>query len=302
MKRFLLMLVITAFTAATVTAQRVTTLLINPSSSVGDALTVDWRGNVYASDFQGGTAIYKIKPNGEATTYATGFNGPAGSDFDSHGNLFVANFNSGVVSKVTPDGAVSTFAAGLNGPVGVVVDEHDNVFVTDAGIGNNPGRKISKITPDGIVSTFVDFGAIDPGFLALGGLARDRRGNFYVSNFINGKIKKVTPNGTATDFAIIPGNISFETGPLGYLTYSNGNLFVTYIGGNQIFKITLAGETSVFAGTGQPGEVDGSLSTAQFNGPNGIAATRFGAVLYVSDVNARSLRRITGVRRAGEHQ
>ena len=33
--------------------------------------------------------------------------------FDSMGNLYVANLNSGSVSKVTPAGVVSTFTSGI---------------------------------------------------------------------------------------------------------------------------------------------------------------------------------------------
>lgn len=297
MKKLFVLALVLFLTGVSTFAQRVITVL--PSGSQGgDALTIDERGNVYASDFAGGgTSVLKITRRGEISVYATGFSGAAGADFDSKGNLFVSNFNSNVVSKVTPNGTVSTFATGFLGPVAVVVDERDNVFVTNAGIGQIPGYKINKIKPNGTVSTFIDFATVDPSFLALGGLTRDDAGNFYVSNFINGKIKKITRQGVAADFATIPGNISFETGPLGNMTYSCGNLYITYIGGNVVYRVSLAGEVSLFAGTGQAGEVDGPVLSAQFNGPNGIVATRRGN-LYVSDFNTRTLRKIIGVRRA----
>lgn len=299
MKKTLCLAVIIFLTGVSTFAQRVITVL-PAGGQGGDALSIDERGNVYASDFAGGgTSVLKITRGGEVSVYATGFNGAAGSAFDSQGNLFVANFNSNEISKVTPNGAVSTFASGFLGPVGVVVDDRDNVFVTNAGVGRTPGYKINKIRPNGTVSTFVDFATVDPSFLALGGLAQDDAGNFYVSNFINGKIKKITRRGVATDFATIPGNISFETGPLGYLTYSCGNLYITYIGGNVVYRVSLAGEVSLFAGTGQAGEVDGRVLSAQFNGPNGIVATRRGN-LYVSDFNTRALRKIIGIRRADD--
>lgn len=299
MKKMFALALVLFLTGVSTFAQRVITVL-PAGSQGGDALSIDRRGNIYASDFAGGgTSVLKITRRGEVSVYATGFNGAAGSAFDSKGNLFVANFNSSVVSKVTPNGAVSTFATGFLGPVGVVVDKRDNVFVTNAGVGQNPGYKINKITPDGTVSTFIDFATVDPGFLALGGLAQDDAGNFYVSNFINGKIKKITPQGVAADFATIPGNISFETGPLGYMTYSCGNLYITYIGGSVVYRVSLESEVSIFAGTGQPGEVDGPVLAAQFNAPNGIVATKRGN-LFVSDFNTRALRKIIGVRQSDD--
>ena len=60
----------------------------------------------------------KVTPAGVVSTFASGFNGPAGLAFDSAGNLYVAN-DDGTVSEVTPAGVVSTFASGFNDPAGL---------------------------------------------------------------------------------------------------------------------------------------------------------------------------------------
>jgi hypothetical protein len=46
-------------------------------------------------------------------------NEPVGLAFDSAGNLFEAEANSGNIYEFTPGGAQSTFASGLNRPVGL---------------------------------------------------------------------------------------------------------------------------------------------------------------------------------------
>src|SRR5207244_3760497 len=83
--------------------------------------------------------------------FAFGLNGPVGLAFDSSGNLFEADYNSGTINKFTPAGVPSNppFATGLSNPTGLAFDSSGNLFEADQGSGT-----IFIFTPAGIKSTF----------------------------------------------------------------------------------------------------------------------------------------------------
>jgi sugar lactone lactonase YvrE len=114
-------------------------------------------GSIYGtSQGVGDMRIYKIAQDGTKTVYAgsgasgksnesTGkpltatFNNPEGLDFDSAGNLYVAEVSNGLVRKITPSGNVTTFVdlSGTTGVSDVAVDSAGNVFT----VGGNTVRK-----------------------------------------------------------------------------------------------------------------------------------------------------------------
>ncbi|MBC7935666.1 MAG: hypothetical protein H7Y86_09985 [Rhizobacter sp.] len=270
-----------------------------------DGLTTDNLGNVYATDnigtspdpFNGnGTTIYKIKPNGERTLFADKLDGgPAGCCFDKWGNFYVCTFRDGKLIKIKPNGSRQVIADNLEGPIQVVSDRQGNLFVSVAGIGEAVGSKIYKFTPNGTKSILADLFSL--GGIALTGMAIDKYDNLYVGNFVNDIIHKVTPGGTATVFVhlSLPG-IPY-TPFTGYLTYANENIYAAGTTISRLYKITLAGQVSVLAGTGQAGAQDGAPATATFTGPNGIAADPSGNVLYISESVSKRLRRIVSLKK-----
>jgi sugar lactone lactonase YvrE len=80
--------------------------------------------------------------------------------------------------------------------------------------------------------------------------------------------------------------------PADVATDAAGNTYVADAYGNRILKITLAGDKSVLAGTGQAGDEDGEGPSASFSMPSGLAFDAVGA-LYVADMGNRKIRKIT---------
>jgi sugar lactone lactonase YvrE len=91
-------------------------------------LACDNAGNLFVGnvgDSIGTGAIYKFTPEGARTTFASGFKIPYSLTFDSAGNLFVADFQSGgrketdpvffTIYKFTPGAVKSTFASSIPG-------------------------------------------------------------------------------------------------------------------------------------------------------------------------------------------
>jgi sugar lactone lactonase YvrE len=187
-------------------------------------LVVDANGDIYIAD-TGNQVVRKITMStGLVSTYAgTGYRGlvdgilassafssPYGIAIDASGNIFVADAANNVIRKITvATGLVSTFAGtGQQGltdgpaatatffhPGAIIFDASGNLFVSE--LGNNT---IRKITADGTVSTYAGSGAAGAAdgpaatasFKQPNGMAFDSKGNLYVADQLNNKIRKIS--------------------------------------------------------------------------------------------------------------
>jgi len=105
---------------------------------------------------------------------------------------------------------------------------------------------------------------------------------FYVSTLAgNGTAGGVNGTGSAATF----------NGPTG-ITLVSGNVFIADRTNNLIRKITPAGVVTTFAGSGSPGLVNGTGTSASFSGPNGLCADASGNI-YVADAGNHVIRKIT---------
>ena len=103
-------------------------------------------------------------------------------------------------------------------------------------------------------------------------------GHFYVANFANGDIVRISPTGEATRFATLPGNNN------GHIVFGNGVFYVVARGNHQIYELTLEGELTVIAGNGERGLDDGPADKATLSLPNDVALSPDGRILYWNDV------------------
>ncbi|MEO7530645.1 MAG: LamG-like jellyroll fold domain-containing protein [Sediminibacterium sp.] len=297
-------------------------------------IAVDNLGNLYIAD-ELNNKIRKMAPDGTVTTLAgsgkagaennskgglASFNGPGGIGVDRQGNIYVADVYNHKVRKITPAGSVSTLAgsghqgyvddarglmAEFDYPVDVTVDEAGNVYVADE--GNN---KIRKITTSGSVSTFAGSGAVGAldnrvGVLATfnqpNGIAVDQKGNVYVADQLNHKVRKITPigavstlagNGQAGSSDNNVGILAAFNNPRGITVDRIGNVYVGDVGNQKVRKITAAGVVSTLAGSGVAGAQDNQNgSLAEFYFPDGVAIDSLGN-LYVADALNNKIRKI----------
>ena len=243
-------------------------------------ISIDRDGNVYVADFGAvlgdaatmGRQVFKLSPSGSAEVFATGFEGASGNEFDSNGYLYQSNIRGNFISRVAPDGTHTVFVReGIAAPVGIVIDEDDTLFVANCGDGS-----IRRVTSDGASHAFVQ----DELLQCPNGITLDEAGNLYVANFNNGDVIEITPDGTPSRLATVPGNNN------GHLTYAEGSLYVVARGDHRIYRVSLQGEVTPFAGDGVRGRVDGPAERARFSYPNDIAYDPRRRTFYVNDIAA----------------
>ena len=242
------------------------TVVDSIAGAVG-GVSVDRGGDIYVADFRDN--VWKVRPDGRLSLFATGFYGASGNTIDGAGNLFQSSFFGNYVSRVNRLGEHEVYASrGLQGPVGLAMDAVGNLYVN-----NCTGNTISVVRPDRSVETL----AADTLLNCPNGLTIDPAGNLYVVNFRDERMLKVSPEGEVTDFASLPG------GGNGHVTFARGALIATSFQGHRVYRVSLTGDVTLLAGTGERGETDGSTDVATFSWPNGIAAGPSGDRVYIND-------------------
>jgi sugar lactone lactonase YvrE len=210
----------------------------------------------------------KIGPLGggyaDGLALAAQFHDPMGLALDADGNLYVSDWVNHRIRRISSAGTVTTVAGGgLPGPYGGLVD--------------GP--------------------ASDARFFGPEGLAVDAKGNIFIADTLNNRIRRISPDGIVTTVAGGgPGTVygfdgTLVDGPVDIARFNDpsdvvvdtaGLLYVTDRLNHVIRMITPDGQVSTFAGTGQPGSTDGVGRAASFELPNRIAIDRYGN-LYVSE-------------------
>jgi uncharacterized protein (TIGR03437 family) len=257
--------------------------------------------------------------NGNATATPLGF--PRGLWLDSTGAVYFVDGSYGVVLKLGTDGSLTRVAGNfnsfgspadgpatavsLNSPIDVSTDSAGNVYIAETG-----SHLIRKVTPAGALTTFVgrvhyagDGGAATAALLNTPtDIALDGRGNTFIADAYNYRIRKVAADGTISTYA---GTGTPGTPQSGTPAASNALPFINvmtsdsagtlyFASATQVWKIGSDGVIRLVAGTGASGNTGdgGAAESATFQSLTGIAVDASGNV-YVADNGADRVRLIS---------
>jgi sugar lactone lactonase YvrE len=254
-----------------------------------------------------------------AATLAT----PAAVAYDTTGNLYLADADNHVIREISTSGIITTIAgtgiegysgdgaaatsAQLDTPTGVAVDASGNLYIADS--HNHRIREVSG----GTITTFAGIGT--PGYsgdaaaataaqLSLpSGVAVDTRGNLYIADTNNHRIREVS-NGTITTIAgdgeeLYAGDGAAATAaaldsPTSVAVDATGNVYIADRL-NQRIRMVSAGIITTLAGASTAGfSGDGAASTAAtLAKPSGVSVDAAGNV-YIADTDNQRIRQIGG--------
>ncbi len=298
-------------------------------------LTFDKNDNIYIADTYNNSIRRVDNESGIITTVigtadkklVSELKTPTGLTFDNYNNLYVADLANLRIRKVNLDTGSSITLVGkksevehpnidavLGGPFNVVFDKKGNLYVSV-----NSDSKIEKVDfSTGKVTTIAGTGEV--GYSGDGasassaklanptGLALDGKGNLYISDTGNERIRKVnlstgiitTIAGTGETGFIGDGVQATKAqlaNPLGLTFSKSGDLYIVDRGNNRVRKITIStGTITTIAGTGKSGfSGDGELAkNAKLSNPTGLAFNKSGD-LFVVDRGNNRVRKISGL-------
>ncbi|MEO8762104.1 MAG: hypothetical protein ABI388_11395, partial [Bacteroidia bacterium] len=248
-------------------------------------IALDLAGNLYIGD-DSNNVVRKVNSTGIISTVvgnstagysgdggqatAAAINSPNGINFDTQGNLYIAEEGNNIIRMVNTAGIVSTVAGNgfggyggdggqatateLNAPTNVITDALGNIYIADQ--SNQRIRRVDKTT--GIITSIVGSGATGPW---------------------NGSFTGDGGQATAATLSL-PTDMKFDM---------QGNLYISDLYTNHIRKVNTAGVISTVVGTGGFGYYgDGGLATAaQLAYPADLVIDAAGNLYIADQVNKR---------------
>ncbi|GGC87056.1 hypothetical protein [Undibacterium terreum] len=184
-------------------------------------LAIDPAGNIYVLDLLGSQmAIRKITSTGIVSTIYSGGNALTLTAIavDANGNIYVANhdYNARMdqIQRVSGAGQLTSYLTLGDTVSSFAIDGKGDVFV----VTNNALR---KLTPQGVKTIIAgkvgdasvkDGVGISAGLGAASKIAIDAGGNFFLSDFANHLVRRVTPQGVVTTYLGKYGNSGINLG------------------------------------------------------------------------------------------
>lgn len=273
-----------------------------PTFSFPNGIAVDSSGTIYVTE-NGNSVIRRIRRSGATITVET----VAGlfhevTDKDKQEKL--NSTRQGIASYRD----AGQFDSAFRLPDEIVIAPDGTIYVADA--GNSAIRRITQRNGQAVVETvagngvpgFADGEANKARFNTPTSLALSLDGNFlFVADTNNNRVRKIDlinnrvstfAGGGKGDVVDGPKGEAVLSQPIGLALDSDGVLYVTEFGANDIRRIDPAGNVTSLAGHGGQKLLDGPGLEARFALPRGLAIDRQTGVLYIADYENLVIRKI----------
>jgi streptogramin lyase len=167
-------------------------------------------GNLWFMEGESTPKIAKITPTGTITEYATGTTGVRSIAAGADGNVWFTSNSGGEIGKITPGGTVTRSGGGCECSYVSMIPGPSETLWSIRVKGSE--RKIRKLVAATEAST--EYTVPEASYLAEGG-----DGNIWFTESSAGKVGKITPTGTITEYALSAGSKPYEItqGPDGSL-------------------------------------------------------------------------------------
>lgn len=187
---------------------------------------------------------------------------------DSSGNLYVSDAARHRIVRIAVSGEMSVVAgtgkpgfsgdggpaesAELNQPYGLTLDSSGNIYIADL-----QNARVRRIDPSGRIATVAGGGALSPAAsstaLAIAlkaprNVAIDPAGNLFVSDFLDHRVLRITPDGRASVYAgtgapgtaieSVPATSGALSYPAGLHATPAGELYVADSGNHAVRRIS----------------------------------------------------------------
>ncbi len=278
----------------------------------------------YVTDFAGSTAGLI---NSDALS--SKFSNPVGICVDKTGNFYITEAGNNTIRKIDISGNVTTYAgagiagfldgnagtARFNQPWGICIDDSNNLYISDF-----LNFRIRKISATGIVSTIAgtNVAGLKNGkgdtaqFNYPRGICRDNKGNLYIADSWNHRIRKIDTARMVSTFAGAGTNLG--AGSVGKLIDSNAmnaefytptsivydttdNFYITDAYNHAIRKIDKMGKVTTVAGGKGSGPAggdftDGPISSALLNTPTELIYNASDSSILFSEIGNQRIRKL----------
>ena len=285
------------------------------------ALAVDRSGALYIAD--SGNHLVRKFATGTITDVAVAAT-PTGLALDASGVLYIADSSAGQIVKIPPAGISSAIRA----------NARDVAFGLDGGLYAAGGAFVTRVLPGparivagGGNAAFGDFGdARDARLNGPTGLAVDARGNVYIADRGNNRIREVSPDGVITTVAGTgaqgntgdngPAALARLSGPSSVALDAAGYVLIADTGNHRVRKFSTGAIIQPVAETATPvaaaADASGNIYIADaetrriywaiptgvvvpwvdgLQSPGGVAVDRDGNLYYSDAAAGRVLRR-----------
>src|SRR5712671_1917922 len=225
-------------------------------------LAVDSAGTVYIADTLN-HRVRRVTADGTITTVAgageTALSYPTGLAIGFGDALFISDTGNNLVRQIGPDGSIRTVAgtgeagyrgdagdaldAVLHAPGGIAFDGEGNLYIADTlnqrvrrvdvnhQIGTVAGTGASGYLGDGRHATFAELNMATNPLAGMGqSLAVDSRGDVFIADALNHRVRRIDVKGTITTIA------QMKT-PLGLAVDGQGVVYVADADDNRVSRI-----------------------------------------------------------------